>query len=317
MVGLKLKGGLTTKINQAQINRGCGWRWVSPIFLDFTNNVPSFNRDVFDKATWNCGGRRRMVHSRDIIVWGTVSTPNTHFHWPSRTDGTEQELRTSRKTLVINGPSLVQAIPMGGINDAQMGCSWHTCLLTTNTASSNTAQPKHGRLIRIPFCRCRYKLDVNRDATWKHVPLVSLETARSGPHATKHCPRIQVRCRTLVPLPVGRVDQRISPTSILCLDIPVTLGQASVTIEEQTFPSALALCTAFIPCFLHPCRIKHPILSWWLSLGWNTPTLPANFDASLGYKDIYNPSESRWMETEITYISKYIFTALAEDVVKA
>lgn len=37
-----------------------------------------------------------------------------------------------------------------------------------------------------------------------------------------------------------------------------------------------------------------------------------NFDASLGYKDIYNPSDSRQMDADMTYISKYIFTALAE-----
>lgn len=54
---------------------------------------------------------------RQLIVWGTVSAPKRIFIDPVAPDGTEQEFRTSRKTLVINGPSLVQAIPMGGINN--------------------------------------------------------------------------------------------------------------------------------------------------------------------------------------------------------
>lgn len=157
----------------------------------------------------------------------------THFTEPVAPDGTEQEYRTSWKTLAINGPSLVQVIPMGGINNGQMGCSCYTCLLTANPASLYTAKPKHGRLIRILLCRCRYEHDVNRDtpenmccsSLWRQ-PAAShmVQTVILTSKTTRH-----VGGCTLLPLRIGRTDPRSSRTSILCLEIPVTLGH--VTIE--------------------------------------------------------------------------------------
>lgn len=58
---------------------------------------------------------------RQLIGWGIVSRPKQVFIEPqssisSRWHGDGQEQRTSRKTLAINGPSLVQDHLVGGMN---------------------------------------------------------------------------------------------------------------------------------------------------------------------------------------------------------
>lgn len=173
-----------------------------------------------------------------------------------------------------------------------MGCSWYTCLLTTNTASLYTAKPKHGRLIRILLCRCRYERDVNHDvplnmccsSPWRepaasHMVLSTILTSKTIR---------QVPGCTLLPLRTGRIELRSSPTSVLCLEIPVTLGHASVTIEEQHFLHSF-IYVQYLYLALHPCRIKRHFLSWRLCIQWNTMTFP-NF--SLGAESLYITAES-------------------------
>lgn len=79
-----------------------------------------------------------------------------------------------------------------------MDCSWYRWLVTTNTASLNTVKPKHGHLIRILLCRCRYKQEMNHDSP-KNMWCSSPPEAASGwSHSI-------ILTYTLLPLCIGRI----------------------------------------------------------------------------------------------------------------